>query len=47
MDLNSSNTIRLKGFLKNLEKSLIGIDLIKIRHIEFFIKTTNALNRSK
>jgi hypothetical protein len=47
MDLNSSNTIRLKEFLRNLEKSLIDTDLIRAKHIEFFIKTINILNRSK
>jgi hypothetical protein len=47
MNLNSGSIIRLKGFSKNLRKSLIGIDLTKARYIEFFTKTTNALNRSK
>jgi hypothetical protein len=47
IDLNNSNIIRLEEFLKNLGKSLINIDLIRVKYIEFFTRTTNALNRSK
>jgi hypothetical protein len=47
IDLNSSNTIRLKEFLKNLKRLLIGIDLIREKYIKFFTKTINALNKSK
>jgi hypothetical protein len=50
MDLiscNSSNTIKLKRFLKNLKGLLIGINLIKAKYIEFYTRTINALNRSK
>jgi hypothetical protein len=47
INLNNSNIIRLKEFLKNLGKSLISTDPIKARYIEFFTKTINALNRSK
>ena len=47
MDFNNSSIIRLRRFLKNLEKSLISIGLIKAKYIEFYIKTINKLNRSK
>jgi hypothetical protein len=47
INLNSNSTIRLRRFLKNLEKLLISIDLIKAKLIEFYIKTINILNRSK
>jgi hypothetical protein len=35
IDLGSGSTIRLERSLRNLEKSLIDIDLIKVRLIEF------------
>jgi hypothetical protein len=47
IDFNNSNIIKLKEFLKNLEKLLISIDLIRVKYIEFFTKTINILNRSK
>jgi hypothetical protein len=47
MDLDSGSTIRPEGFLRNLEKSLMGMDPIGARHIEFFTRTTNALDGSK
>jgi hypothetical protein len=47
MDLNSGSTIRPGEFLRNLRKSLIGIDPIRAKYIKFFTRTTNVLNRSK
>jgi hypothetical protein len=47
INFNNSSTIRLKRFFKNLERLLISTNLIKAKYIEFYIKTINALNRSK
>jgi len=47
INLNNSSIIRLRRFLKNLEKLLISIDLIKAKYIEFYIKIINILNKSK
>jgi hypothetical protein len=47
INLNNGSIIRLKEFLKNLEKLLIGIDLIREKYTEFFIRTINALNGNK
>jgi hypothetical protein len=47
MNFNNGNIIKLKEFLKNLEKLPIGINLIKAKYIKFFTRTTNILNRNK
>ena len=47
IDLNNSNTIRLKRFLKNLEELLTNIDSIRVRLIEFITQTINILNRDR
>jgi hypothetical protein len=47
INLNNSNIIRLRRFLKNLKRLLISIGLIKAKYIEFYTRTINILNRSK
>jgi hypothetical protein len=47
INLNNSNIIKLRRFLRNLKKSLISINLIKTKYIEFYIRTINILNRNK
>jgi hypothetical protein len=47
ISLNNNNIIKLRRFLRNLKESLIGINLIKAKYIEFYTRITAVLVRNK